>query len=141
MENIRVKAQGRKVWNGSRAVELYDVIADTERFGANEIMYQGDFDGCMDYLKREGYDYTRAAFDQDERRHGGRWDIQIANTMWRVAERYETLLYLKSRDGREKQLSIRELSPVAPDTFRLSDARRFVPYQTATVKIGAKKIW
>lgn len=141
MENIRVKAQGRKVWNGSRAVELYDVIADTERFGANEIMYQGDFDGCIAYLKREGYDYTRVAFDQDERKHGGHWDIQIANSMWRVTDRNGDLLCIKSRDGFEKQLSIWELSPVAPETFRLSDARRFVPYQTAAVKIGAKKIW
>ena len=135
MNNIRIKAQGRTVWNGHKAVELYNVLADSDRFGKDAIMYQGDFDGCVAYIKRDGYDYTREAFEAEKR------DVQIANTMWRIIDRDETLLYLRARDGREKTLSIKKLVPVAPDTFTLDDARWYVPYQTATVKIGSKKIW
>ena len=42
--------------------ENYIVVrADTERFGANEVMYEGNtFDQCFDYIKREtGRDTVR----------------------------------------------------------------------------------
>lgn len=62
MENIRIESQERKGYNGRKYIEFFNVIADTERFGENEIMFQGTFNDCVEYLKREGYNYQISSF-------------------------------------------------------------------------------
>ena len=48
MENIRILAEYNKNTGGAYIV----VKADTERFGKNEVMFQGNtFDQCFDYIK------------------------------------------------------------------------------------------
>lgn len=45
MENIRIEV---------KADNYIVVIADTKRFGNNEVMFEGNtFDQCFDYIKRE----------------------------------------------------------------------------------------
>lgn len=45
MKNIRIEVRGEN---------YIVVIADSERFGDSEVMYEGNtFDQCFDYLKRE----------------------------------------------------------------------------------------
>ena len=45
MTNIRIEGE-ETYWK---------VIADTKRFGKNEIMFEGTFDNCFDYVKREKF--------------------------------------------------------------------------------------
>ena len=49
MENIKIES----VDNGS--IKYFTVVADTERFGINEIMYEGTLEGCKKYIKNAGY--------------------------------------------------------------------------------------
>ena len=38
MKNVRIKSQNRYCFVGDRRVEYFDVIADSDRFGYNEIL-------------------------------------------------------------------------------------------------------
>ena len=51
MNNVRIKSQNRCCWIGNKRYEYYDVVADTERFGANAIMCQGTWEDCLCYLQ------------------------------------------------------------------------------------------
>lgn len=134
MENIRIESQGRKGYNGRKYIEFFNVIADTERFGENEIMFQGTFDDCVEYLKREGYNYQNEALKSN-----GKEDIQIANRMFRVESFKEETLYLVGRDGWEVTIKTKEMIPIAPNRFHLSwsPARGF----NSTLKLGNEKTW
>ena len=57
MENIRIKKQDRSSYVNGRRYEYFDVIADSERFGKNEIMCQGTFSDCLRYLNENNIDY------------------------------------------------------------------------------------
>jgi len=50
MKNIKIE-QCTKDVNGFE--NGWVVIADTERFGRDEIMFEGSYDECWSYLKRE----------------------------------------------------------------------------------------
>ena len=47
MTNVKIT----RLWGGITHKTLF-VIADTERFGKNEIMYEGTLRGCIAYLHR-----------------------------------------------------------------------------------------
>ena len=49
------------LWQGNRANHLF-VIADSERFGKNEIMYEGTLAGCVAYLHRYGIKSYKACY-------------------------------------------------------------------------------
>ena len=52
MENIKIEA--RRVNEEDKTTDYIVVIADTERFGIQEVMFEGNtFDQCFDYIKRE----------------------------------------------------------------------------------------
>lgn len=147
MRNIRIVSQGRGCYNGKKWVEFFEVLADSERFGMQAVMYQGDFAGCVDYLKRHGIDYTAYTLERTASR--GK-DVQIGNRMFRVVEVGADYLLLKARDFLdERPLSTATLHPIAPETFTASREdneklfRMFFPrwQKTATVKVGTAKVW
>ena len=45
MTNIRLEGSNN----------YWTVIADTERFGKDEVMFEGSYDECWDYMKREKF--------------------------------------------------------------------------------------
>lgn len=49
MKNIKIE----RVNNGT--ITYYTVVADSERFGNNEIMYEGTLEGCKKYIKDARY--------------------------------------------------------------------------------------
>ena len=49
MKNIRIK----RINNG--VITYFTVVADSERFGKDEIMYEGTLEGCKKYIKTAGY--------------------------------------------------------------------------------------
>lgn len=54
MENVKIS----NTWYGNRIRIHLIVVADSERFGKNTIMYEGSLDGCIRYLRRHGiYSY------------------------------------------------------------------------------------
>lgn len=146
MNNIRIVSQKRGCYNGRKWVEFFEVLADSERFGVQAVMYQGDFNGCVDYLKRHGIDYTAYTLEQTASR--GK-DVQIGNRMFRVVEVGKGCLLLKARDYiDERPLSTATLQPIAPETFTAPKEgneklfRVFPRWQmTATVKVGTAKVW
>lgn len=146
MRNIRIVSQKRGCYNGKKWVEFFEVLADSERFGIQAVMYQGDFVGCVDYLKRHGIDYTSYTLERTASR--GK-DVQIGNRMFRVVEVGADYLLLKARDiFDERPLSTATLQPIAPETFTAPKEgneklfRVFPRWQkTATVKVGTAKVW
>lgn len=133
MKNIKIESQGRKGYNG-RYIEFFNVIADTERFGKNEIMFQGTFDDCVKYLKREGYNYQNEALKSN-----GKEDVQIANRMFRVESFDEENLCLVGRNGQRVTVKTKEMIPIAPNRFHLSwpTSRG----NNGTLKLGNEKTW
>lgn len=157
MENIRIEAQvsyeykqmfgqlhtikhNRFCYDGKKKVELFNVVADSERFGENEIMYQGPFKDCVAYLAREGYDYKAIVLEQNRGR-----DIQITHRMFRIISQVGAVLHLQGRAGQEMDISTDDLIPVAPYTFRLPENPFASPMyrkgSTASVKIGPARAW
>lgn len=49
MKNIKIE----RINNGT--VTYFTVVADSERFGKDEIMYEGTLAGCKKYIKNAGY--------------------------------------------------------------------------------------
>lgn len=49
MKNIRIE----RINNG--VITYFTVVADSERFGKDEIMYEGTLEGCKKYIKDAGY--------------------------------------------------------------------------------------
>lgn len=134
MENIKIVSQGRKCYNGRKYVEFFNVIADTERFGKAEIMFQGTFEDCVKYLEREGYSYQRAALVAN-----GKSDVQIANRMFRVDSFDADGMHLTGRDGWSLTVNLEEMKPISPNCFRLpwSPAKG----TTSTMKLGDARTW
>lgn len=58
MKNVKIT----NLWMGNRCRTHYFVIADTERFGDNEIMYEGPLAGCIAYVHRFGIKSWKAAY-------------------------------------------------------------------------------
>ena len=52
------------LWMGNRCASFL-VIADTERFGDSEIMYQGSLRGCESYLLRHGIRSYKACYQKE----------------------------------------------------------------------------
>ncbi len=57
MTNIKIT----NIWMGIRRNHLM-VIADTERFGPGEIMYEGTLAGCVRYIHQHGGKSWKAAY-------------------------------------------------------------------------------
>ena len=57
MTNVKVT----RIWGGIAHKSLF-VIADTERFGKGEIMYEGTLYGCEAYLRRHGIKSYKANY-------------------------------------------------------------------------------
>ena len=115
MENVRITSQHRCCYVGNRKVEYFDVIADTKRFGKNEIMFQGSWKECLAYLEENGIDYVGECL----KRNRGQ-DVQVGVRMYRIEGETETHLLLRSRDGWEVKLRKDCWKPVGPDSFRIS---------------------
>lgn len=58
MENAKIT----NLWYGNRIKTHFIVIADTNRFGKNEIMYEGTLAGCVAYLHQHGIHSYKAAY-------------------------------------------------------------------------------
>jgi len=58
MKNIKIT----NLWYGNRTKTHYMVIADSQRFGDNEIMYEGTLSGCILWLRRKGINSYKAAY-------------------------------------------------------------------------------
>lgn len=134
MENIRIKSQNRYCYVGNRKVEFFDVIADTERFGKNEIMCQGTFKDCIAYLERNGIDYLAECL---KRNRGA--DIQVSFRMYKIVEVKEDGLHLESRDYFDRMLHFADMEPVAPNTFKIK--RDLFGKNAATVKMMEARAW
>lgn len=57
MTNVKIT----NLWYGRRVNHLM-VIADTRRFGPNEILYEGTLQGCLNYIHRHGIRNYKASF-------------------------------------------------------------------------------
>ena len=57
MRNVKIT----NLWCGNRINHLL-VIADTERFGLGEIMYEGTLAGCVEYIHRHGIRSYKACY-------------------------------------------------------------------------------
>lgn len=130
MENIKIVSQHRKCFNGKKNISLFNVVADHPRYGKSEIVYQADFDSCVEWLAALGYDYKQIVLEQN---CGS--DIQIANRMFEIKEQTGEVLILKGRDGRMFTLRLEDMYADAPLTF-------FLPWSpakgnTSHVKFGA----
>lgn len=134
MENIRIESQGRKGYNGRKYIEFFNVIADTERFGKNGIMFQGAFNECVEYLEREGYNYQNESLKSN-----GKEDVQIANRMFRVESFDGENLCLVGRDGWKVTIKTKDMIPIAPNRFHLSWSP--TKGSNSTLKLGNEKIW
>ena len=83
MKNVRIKKHSNGTWI---------VIADTERFGKNEIMYESyRKEDCVNYLRREGVCYYEGYVDDDESIIGqscGLYGMSIRRNKneWKVAD-------------------------------------------------------
>lgn len=130
MKNIKIVSQHRKCFNGKKTVEFFNVIADHPRYGKSEIVYQADFDSCVEWLDALGYDYKQIVLKQNRG-----CDIQIANRMFKIKEHTTDALVLIGRDGRMFTLRLEDMYADAPLTF-------FLPWSpvkgnTSHVKFGA----
>ena len=134
MENIRIVSQNRFCYVGGRKHEYFDVVADTERFGKNAIMCQGTFNECIAYLERNGVNYLAECV---KRNHGR--DIQVSFRMYKVLVETESGFLLRSRDGFEKLLRFSDMTPIAPNTFKI--AHDLFGRNAATVKMGEARTW
>ena len=134
MKNIRIKSQGRACYVGSKKYEYFDVIADSERFGENEIMCQGTFDECLAYLERNGIDYTSECVKLNRGR-----DIQVSFRMYRITEETADGFKLRSRDGFDRTLLFADMTPTAPNTFKIK--RDLFGKNAATVKLMDARAW
>lgn len=57
MTNVKIT----NLWYGNKANHLF-VIADSERFGKNTIMYEGTLAGCIAYIHRYGIRSYKASY-------------------------------------------------------------------------------
>lgn len=148
MQNIRIESQKRTVKIGRKTVEYFNVIADTERFGKDEILCQGTFEQCIEWLKSQGYDYTKAALEQNRGR-----DIQVKNSMFKITAHNGNELSLEGRTPYYSHytIDITNLVPVAPNVFKLTvnpfyrlyklEWREWAKTRPVTVKLGSAKAW
>ena len=134
MTNVRIKSQNRSCVVGRKRYEYFDVIADTERFGKNGIMFQGTFKECLGYLRRNGIDYLTECVNRN-----GKRDVQVSFRMYRVVEKTEDGMVLLSRDGFERNLFFKDMTPVAPNTFKIP--KDLFGDGTATVKLMDARAW
>lgn len=134
MENIRINPQGRACYVGNRRFEFFDVVADSERFGKNAIMCQGTFSDCLAYLGRCGISY----FEECWKRNRGR-DVQVSFRMYTVTGRSGDHLILKDREGFTYLMEVSDLTPCAPNTFKLSPGMR--GEKVSTVKMMEARTW
>lgn len=134
MTNARIKSQNRFCFVGNKKYEYYDVIADSERFGKNEIMFQGTFEQCISYLEQNGINYTEECIKRNRKT-----DIQVSFRMYRVLEQTEEMFVLKSRDGFERKLPFSDLKPIAPFTFKIK--KDLFGRNAATVKMMEARAW
>ncbi|MBO7205320.1 MAG: hypothetical protein J6V08_02755 [Candidatus Methanomethylophilaceae archaeon] len=134
MENIRIKKQDRSSYVNGRRYEYFDVIADSERFGKNEIMCQGTFSDCLRYLNENNIDYFEECWKRNRNR-----DIQVSIRMYRITGRVENGVGLLDREGFKKLLNVSNLEPIAPETFRLSPG--LCGEKSVTVKMMDARAW
>lgn len=134
MKNVRIKSQGRFCCVGNKRYDYYNVVADSERFGANAIMCQGTFSDCLKYLNNNGIDYLAECIKQNRGR-----DIQVSFRMYRVKEETDEGLRLISRDGFERFLKFSDMAPTAPNTFRIQ--KDLFGKNAATVKLMDARAW
>lgn len=134
MYNIRIESQGRFCVVGNRKYEYFDVIADSERFGKNAIMCQGTWDDCLRYLEEHGIDYISECM----KRNRGR-DVQVSFRMYKIKCETEDGLKLESRDGFDRFLKFSDMTPTAPNTFKIP--RDLFGSNAATVKLMTARAW
>lgn len=134
MTNVRIKSQNRSCYVSGKRYEYYDVIADSERFGKNEIMCQGTWADCLRYLKEHGVDYLSECMKRNRRT-----DIQVSFRMYKITGETEEGLKLESRDGFDRFLKFSDMTPTAPNTFRIP--KDLFGRNAATVKLMEARAW
>lgn len=134
MENIRIESQGNFCFVGGRKVEYFNVIADSERFGKNEIMCQGTWADCLRYLEARGIDYLRECLKRNRKT-----DIQVSFRMYKITGETGDGLELRSRDGFDRFLKFSDMKPIAPNTFKIP--RDLFGSNAATVKLMNARAW
>lgn len=135
MQNARIQSQNRGCHNGKKFVEFFEVIADTERFGRNEIMYQGDFKGCVKYLADNGVTYDAEYCFTTGRRDS----FQAGNQMYHragITDDKALVGYSRSDYGLAASFWLDQIAIIGPMTGRVKLGKK-----TVTVKFGNRATW
>ena len=88
----------------------------------------------MRYLSENNIDY----FEECWKRNGGR-DLQVSFRMYEITGRVENGIGLKDRDGFKKLMSVSNLEPIAPNTFKMSPGLH--GEKSVTVKMMEARAW